>query len=92
MKIIAVMEGQKYLLEVEYRELRELNSEIQVAVGAEYEILKAAQTLSNLRGISRNKMKFIKRQIDELQRSYNEISNHYDEMMLLDTIANPEIP
>ena len=90
MKIIAIMEGRKYLLEVEYGELRELNSEIQVEVGAEYEILKAAQTLSSLRSISRNKMKFIKKQIDELQTSYNQISNSYDEMMLLDTIKNSE--
>jgi len=90
MKIIAIMEGRKYLLEVEYGELRELNSEIQVEVGAEYEILKAAQTLSSLRSISRNKMKFIKKQIDELQTSYNQISDSYDEMMLLDTIKNSE--
>jgi hypothetical protein len=90
MKIIAIMEGRKYLVEVEYSELRELNSEIQVEVGAEYEILKAAQTLSSLRSISRNKMKFIKKQIDELQTSYNQISDSYDEMMLLDTIKNSE--
>jgi hypothetical protein len=42
MKIIGYMSKSKYLVEIDTRELRELNSEIKIEIGAEYEITKAA--------------------------------------------------
>ena len=37
MKIIATMGTNKYLAEVDSRELRELNSDVKLEIGAEYE-------------------------------------------------------
>jgi hypothetical protein len=88
MKIIARMGHQRYLLEVGLNELRELNPDTDPEIGAEYDTLKAAQTLTSLRSLSRNKMAHAKKQIDELQKFYSSICDNHDEVMLLDTIAN----
>lgn len=88
MKIIAEMGSSKYLLEVSRKELLELNPDIYPEIGAEYDTLKAANTLDSLRSLSRNKMFDVKEQLDLLQKSYREICDSYDEVMLLDTIAN----
>jgi hypothetical protein len=88
MKIFARMEGRKWLLEVSTEELRELNPDVEIEIGAEYDTLKAAQTLMSLRSLSRNKMAHAKKQIDELQKFYSSICDNHDDVMLLDTIAN----
>jgi len=90
MKIIATMGGQKYLAEVDGFELRELNSEVEVKVGAEYEIRKAAQTLADLRSLSQNKLKYIGKYIVDLQAKFEQIEEAYDALMLLDTIKHGE--
>jgi hypothetical protein len=88
MKIIARMDSRKYLLEVSIEELRELNPDIDPETGAEYDTLKAAQTLKSLRSLSRKKMTDVKIQIDQLQKFYSSVCDNHDEVMLLDTIAN----
>jgi hypothetical protein len=79
MKIIATMGTNKYLAEVSLFELRELNNDIKVEVGAEYEIRKAAETLAHIG-------KYIK----NLQSTFDEIEESYDALMLLDKIKNSE--
>jgi hypothetical protein len=90
MKIIASMNGGKYLAEIDSWELRELNNETTLEVGAEFEIRKAAETLASLRGLSRNKLVYIKTQIEDLQKKYNDIEDNYNALMLFDTIKNSE--
>lgn len=90
MKIIASTGNNKWLAEVDSFELSELNSEIKIEIGVEYEIRKAAETLSSLKGLSRTKMQHLKTQINELQKSYDRISSTYDEIMLIDTIKHSE--
>jgi hypothetical protein len=90
MKIIATMGGNKYLAEVDSFELRELNSEVKLEVGAEYEIRKAAETLAALRSLSQNKLKYIGKYIVDLQAKFEDIEEAYDALMLLDTIKNSE--
>lgn len=90
MKIIATMGSGKYLAEIDSSELRELNSDIKLEVGAEYEIRKAAETLAVLRSLSTNKLKYISRYIVDLQAKFEEIEQAYDALMMLDTIKNSE--
>jgi antitoxin (DNA-binding transcriptional repressor) of toxin-antitoxin stability system len=90
MKIIASIDGQKYLAEVNARELKELNSEVSIQVGAEYEITKAAETLATLRALSQNKLKYIGKYIVDLQAKFEQIEEAYDALMLLDTIKHSE--
>jgi hypothetical protein len=90
MKIIASIDGQKYLAEVTSRELRELNSDVSITVGAEYEITKAAETLAALRGLSRNKLEYIGKYIVDLQAKFEQIEEAYDALMMLDNIKNSE--
>jgi uncharacterized membrane protein len=89
-KIIATMGTSKYLAEVDGFELRELNSDVKIEVGAEFEIRKAAETLAALRGLSKNKLIYVKKQIDDLQKKFQEIEDNYEAVMLLDTIKNSE--
>ena len=90
MKIIAHMAGGKYLAEVSRGELRELDSEVNIEIGAEYEIKKAAETLATLRSLSRNKLEYIGKYINDLQAKFEEIEEAYDSLMMLDTIKNSE--
>jgi hypothetical protein len=90
MKIIASVDGQKYLAEVTSRELRELDSQVTITVGAEYEITKAAETLAALRGLSRNKLEYIGKYIVDLQAKFEQIEEAYDTLMMLDNIKNSE--
>jgi hypothetical protein len=90
MKIIAHMDGQKYLAEISSRELRELNTEVKLEIGAEYEITKAAETLTALRGLSRNKLEYIGKYIVDLQAKFEDIQEAYDALMMLDNIKNSE--
>ena len=90
MKIIATMGGSKYLAEVDSRELRELDTEVKLEVGAEYEITKAAETLVTLRSLSRNKLKYIGKYITDLQATYEALEENYDALMMLDNIKNSE--
>jgi hypothetical protein len=90
MKIIAHMDGQKYLAEISSRELRELNTEVKLEIGAEYEITKAAETLAALRSLSRNKLEYIGKYIVDLQAKFEQIEEAYNALMLLDTIKNSE--
>jgi hypothetical protein len=90
MKIIASMDGGKYLAEVSGRELREIDSNAKLEIGAEFEILKAAETLAALRGLSRNKLEYIGKYIVDLQARFEQIEEAYDALMLLDTIKNSE--
>lgn len=90
MKIIATMGTNKYLAEVDGYELRELNSDVKLEVGAEYEICKAAETLATLRSLSRNKLEYIGKYINDLQARFENITEAYDALMLLDTIKNSE--
>ena len=90
MKIIASAGSNKYLAEVDSFELRELNSEVKLEIGAEYEIRKAAETLATLRSLSRNKLGYIGKYIVDLQAKFEEIEEAYDALMMLDTIKNSE--
>jgi hypothetical protein len=90
MKIIAHMDGQKYLAEISSRELRELNTEVKLEIGAEYEIIKAAETLAALRSLSQNKLKYIGKYITDLQATFEMLEESYNALMLLDTIKNSE--
>lgn len=90
MKIIANTGSMGYLAEVSYWELRELDDKIKPEIGAEYEILRAAQTLSELRSLSRNKLEYIGKYINDLQAKFEDIEQAYDSLMLLDTIKNSE--
>ena len=90
MKIIATMGTNKYLAEVDGYELRELNSEVKLEVGAEYEIRKAAETLATLRSLSRVKLEYIGKYINDLQAKFEEIEEAYNALMMLDTIKNSE--
>lgn len=90
MKIIAHMSGPKYLAEITSTELRELNKDIRIEIGAEYEILKAAETLSDLRRLNQNKLEYIGRYINDLQAKFEDITEAYDALMMLDTIKNSE--
>lgn len=80
----------KYLAEVTSYELIELNNDVKVEVGAEYEIRKAAETLATLRNLSRNKLEYIGKYINELQAKFEQIEEAYDALMLLDNIKNSE--
>lgn len=90
MKIIATMGTNKYLAEVDGYELRELNNDVKVEVGAEYEIRKAAETLATLRSLSQNKLKYIGKYINDLQATFEMLEENYNALMLLDTIKNSE--
>jgi len=90
MKIIASAGSNKYLAEITSSELRELNSEIKIDIGAEYEIMKAAETLAALRSLSRNKLEYIGRYINDLQAKFEQIEEAYDALMMFDTIKNSE--
>jgi uncharacterized membrane protein len=90
MKIIASVDGQKYLAEVTSRELRELNSDVSITVGAEYEITKAAETLAALRSLSRTKLEYMGKHIKDLQSKFEDIEETYNALMLFDTIKNSE--
>ena len=90
MKIIASAGSNKYLAEITSFELRELNSEVKVEIGAEYEITKAAETLATLRSLSRNKLEYIGKYINDLQARFEQIEEAYDALMMLDTIKNSE--
>jgi hypothetical protein len=90
MKIVAQMEPGKYLTEISSRELHELNADIKIQIGAEYDISRAAETLVALRSLNKNKLAYIKRQIDELQKKFNEIEESYDAVMMLDNVKNSE--
>lgn len=90
MKIIATMGSNKYLAEVDSRELRELNSDVKLEVGAEYEITKAVETLVALRSLSRNKLEYIGKYINDLQAKFEQIEQAYDALMMLDNIKNSE--
>ena len=90
MKIIGQMAGQKYLAEVHSRELRELNNDVKLEIGAEYEITKAAETLAALRSLNRNKLQYIRRYINDLQAKFEDIEEAYDALMMLDTIKHSD--
>lgn len=90
MKIIGNMRGTKYLAEVDSRELRELNSDVKLEIGAEYEITKAAETLAALRSLSRNRLEYIGKYINDLQAKFEDITEEYDALMLFDKIKNSE--
>ena len=90
MKIIATMGGSKYLAEVDSRELRELDTEVKLEVGAEYEITKAAETLATLRSLSRNKFNYIGKYIVDMQATFEQLQENYDALMMLDNIKNSE--
>ena len=90
MKIIASTGNSKWLAEVDSYELRELNSEIKIEIGVEYEIRKAAETLATLRSLSRSKLEYIEKYINDLQAKFEDITEAYDALMLLDTIRNSE--
>lgn len=90
MKIVAHMDGQKYLAEVNTKELRELDSEISIRIGAEYEITKAAETLAALRSLSRHKLEYVGRYINDLKAKFEEIEEAYDALMMFDNIKNSE--
>lgn len=90
MKIVALMNGNKYLAEVSRRELNELNGDIKIEIGAEYDIDKAAETLASLRSLSRIKLEYIGKYINDLQAKFEEIEKAYAALMLFDTIKNSE--
>lgn len=90
MKIIADMGKNKYLAEVDSFELRELNNEVKIEVGAEYEIRKAAETLSALRSLNRNKLEYVGRYINDLQAKFEQAQEAYDAVMMLDTIKHSD--
>lgn len=90
MKIIASAGSNKYLAEITSFELRELNSDVKLEIGAEYEITKAAETLATLRSLSRNKLEYIGRYINDLQAKFEEIEQAYDALMMLDNIKHSE--
>jgi hypothetical protein len=90
MKIIGSMGSGKYLVEVSSRELQELNDTVKIEIGAEYEVLKAAETLATLRSLSRNKLKYIGKYINDLQATYEALEENYDALMMLDNIKHSE--
>lgn len=90
MKIIATIDSYKYLAEVDVRELRELNSDVKIEVGAEYEITKAAETLAMLRNLSRNKLEYIGRNINDLRETFEKIEQAYNTLMIIDRLKNSD--
>lgn len=90
MKIIATMDSYKYLAEVDARELRELNRDVKIEVGAEYEITKAAETVAMLRNLSRNKLEYLGRNINDLRKKFEEIEQAYDTLMIIDRLKNSD--
>ena len=88
MKIIAHMNNNKYLVEMDSFELRELDSGLKPEIGTEYSIRKAAETLLALRSLSKNKLAYLKTNIDDLQKKFKEMEDAYDAVMLLDTIKH----
>lgn len=82
------MNSNAYLAEISSRELRELNSDISIQVGAEYDITKAADTLATLRSLNASKLKNMSNQIKDLEKKFNEIQDSYDALMLLDVIKH----
>lgn len=84
------MGSNKYLAEVDSRELRELNSDVKLEVGAEYEITKAAETLAALRSLSRNKLNYIGKYINDLQATFETLEENYNALMMLDNIKHSE--
>lgn len=63
------MNSNTYLAEISSRELRELNSDISVQIGSEYDISKAADTLAALRSLNTSKLKYISNQIKDLEKN-----------------------
>jgi hypothetical protein len=90
MKIIASAGTSKWIAEIDSYELRELDSEVKLEIGAKFEIRKAAETLQNLRSLNRNKLDYIGRYINDLQAKFSEIEEAYDALMMLDTIKHSE--
>ena len=91
MKIIASAGSSKWIAEIDSYELRELDSEVKLEIGAKFEIRKAAETLQNLRSLNRNKLDYIGRYINDLQVKFEEIEEAYDALMMLDTIKNSKV-
>lgn len=90
MKIIASAGSTKWIAEIDSYELRELDSEVKLEIGAKFEIRKAAETLATLRSLSRTKLEYIGRYINDLQAKFEEIEEAYDALMMLDTIKTSE--
>ena len=90
MKIIASAGSSKWIAEIDSYELRELDSEVKLEIGAKFEIRKAAEPLQNLRSLNRNKLDYIGRYINDLQAKFSEIEEAYDALMMLDTIKHSE--
>jgi len=88
MKIIASAGSSKWIAEIDSYELRELDSDVKLEIGAKFEIRKAAETLQTLRSLHRNKLDYIGRYINDLQVKFEEIEEAYDTLMMLDTIKN----
>lgn len=87
MKIIASMEGNRWLAEIDSRELRELNRDFVPSVGVEYPIDQAAKTLQALRTLRRDRLERIDRCMNDLLKSLGEINEAYDSLMLLDNLT-----
>lgn len=90
MKIIASAGSNKWLVEINSFELRELDSETKLEIGSEFEIRKAAETLAALRSLSRNKLQYIGRYINDLQAKFEEMEEAYNALMVLDNIKNSD--
>lgn len=87
MKIIASMEGNRWLAEIDERELRELNRDFIPKVGVEYPIVQAAQTLHALRTLRRDRLDRIDRCMIDLQKTLDEINQAYDSLMIVDNLT-----
>jgi 16S rRNA C1402 N4-methylase RsmH len=87
MKIIASMEGNRWLAEIHSRELRELNRDFIPNVGVEYPIDQAAKTLQALRTLRRDRLERIDRCMNDLLKSLGEINEAYDSLMLLNNLT-----
>lgn len=88
MKIIATTTG-GFICELSRREVS-LLGEISPAIGDEVDLVRAFDTLDNLRSISRTNLKYLGEQIYKLQEKYADVEDMYNKTMLLDTVKNSE--
>jgi len=88
MKIIATMENYKHLCELTSDELRKLAPSANIAIGTEYDLVRAFDTLETLRKLSTRHLSDVDTAIGKLHTQFAQVQDNYNKLMLLDTVKH----
>lgn len=96
MKVIAQIDSTKVLCEVHVDEIGKLHGvsglydkawdNSWIKVGAEHNLASAFRTLETLRGFDVSQLKYLKSQLDGVNKAYDAVTDAYEKLMLLDTL------